>query len=558
MTQKPQNTLRFGILCDSHELQRWQMMAVESLLSDGHTLSIVVMNTGKAESVSMVKKWRKYPFRNLLFRVWYRFFLKPESKKLHNAQELFANTPIFHETPVRKGIACYFTEACIEAVKQTRTDFLLRFGFGIIRGEILQTPPLGIWSFHHDDPTVVRGVPSNFWEIYEKIDINGAILQQIDESIDAGRIIWKGYFPTIHHSWKANIDQAYFGSTSWPALVCRQLMADRGSYTGQAPKSKPSPMRFAPGNYTMIKFLWILAVNRFRYHIKDLFIAEKWAIGYAKANFDDIIGKKAEAIEWKWLEGPRSRQYHADVSGFVLNAELKLLSEFYDYRYRLGKIMLTEPASGISRTVIEKMYHLAFPYVFEENGVIYCIPETSASGQVELYRYNTVTSTFDFEHVLMKEIRAVDPVLFVHDGLWWLLFTGKDHSNYELHAWYSKEMKGPYSPHRLNPVKTDPRSSRPAGGVIRQNGRLLRPAQDCSTYSGHRIAINEIKALSPDQFEEETVFHIEPGQNRNYPHGLHTLNIAGPYVLVDAKRHTFIFYNLLHKIREKIKKMGSF
>jgi len=557
MIEKPRDSFRFAILCDGPQLQLWQQMTVESLLADGHSIAIVVVNAEKNQSETFWRKLKHYPYRNLLFRAWYRYFLKPGSKKMKDAGHLFKSTVIFYETTVRKGKARYFSEACIEAVKISRADFILRFGFGIIRGELLHTTPLGVWSFHHDDPAVVRGVPSNFWEIYEKYNINGAILQRIDESIDAGEIIWAGCFPTIHHSWKANIDQAYFGSTGWPALVCRYILANGGKFPGQAEKQKPAPMRYAPDNPTMLRFLWIMAINRIKYHLKDLFIAEKWAIGHAMASFDELCSNKTDPASWHWLEGPIRRQYHADVSGFILNGELKLVSEFFDYRNRTGKIFLTDAGTKTGSSVIEKEHHLAFPYVFECDDVVYCIPETSESGQIELYRYDREAAAFIIDHILIEGLRAVDPVLFRHNDLWWLMFTEKDRSNYALHAWYSSEMKGRFVPHLLNPVKIDPRSSRPAGGIIRHNGKWLRPAQDCSKYSGHRIAINEITALSPAQFEERTLFYIGPGQNRQYPHGIHTLNIAGPYLMVDAKRHTFIFFNLIHKIWGKLRKLAA-
>ena len=40
--------------------------------------------------------------------------------------------------------------------------FMLRVGFNIIRGEILNVPKYGVWSFHHDDEVKYRGGPAGY------------------------------------------------------------------------------------------------------------------------------------------------------------------------------------------------------------------------------------------------------------------------------------------------------------------------------------------------------------------------------------------------------------
>jgi hypothetical protein len=85
-------------------------------------------------------------------------------------------------------------------------------------------------------------------------------------------------------------------------------------------------------------------------------------------------------------------------------------------------------------------------------------------------------------------------------------------------------------------VKTDVRSSRPAGTPFVHEGSLYRPAQDCSRTYGGRIALNRIVTLTSEDFLEEPVALIEPVRSSRYPDGVHTVSAFGEHTLVDGKR----------------------
>jgi hypothetical protein len=88
-------------------------------------------------------------------------------------------------------------------------------------------------------------------------------------------------------------------------------------------------------------------------------------------------------------------------------------------------------------------------------------------------------------------------------------------------------------------VKLDIGSSRPAGTPYRVDGRLYRPAQDCSGAYGAAVVINEIVTLTVDMFEERPVARLAPMADGQLPDGLHTLSAFGVLTLVDGKRMIF-------------------
>ena len=69
-------------------------------------------------------------------------------------------------------------------------------GGGILKGDILNVAKNGIISFHHGDNDYNRGGPPGFWEVYYKIPKTGFIIQRLNENLDAGNVLFKGYFET--------------------------------------------------------------------------------------------------------------------------------------------------------------------------------------------------------------------------------------------------------------------------------------------------------------------------------------------------------------------------
>jgi hypothetical protein len=76
-------------------------------------------------------------------------------------------------------------------------------------------------------------------------------------------------------------------------------------------------------------------------------------------------------------------------------------------------------------------------------------------------------------------------------------------------------------------------ASRPAGAILRRNGRLYRPAQDGSGLYGRAVKLHEILELSETTYREELVTSIEPNWNDRVSR-THTLAHVGRLTVVDA------------------------
>ncbi len=234
--------------------------------------------------------------------------------------------------------------------------------------------------------------------------------------------------------------------------------------------------------------------------------------------------------------------FFADPFLFSIGGKRLLFAEQLYYSDWVGKLVCAEVGDDGKlspfKDALVHPYHLSYPFVFEDHGAIYMIPESGAANTLDLYVFDSITNSWRLDTQLMKEERISDATLFLHNGLYWILATNSSENAStwdELSAYYATSLKGPWLPHAANPLISDLRSARPAGRVIQEDGRLLRPAQDCEDGYGSAIAWCEIDKLTPTEFEERVVSRTKGARQQGY-NGMHTYNADDAFEVVDLKR----------------------
>lgn len=188
--------------------------------------------------------------------------------------------------------------------------------------------------------------------------------------------------------------------------------------------------------------------------------------------------------------------------------------------------------------VLEKEYHLSYPFVFEWDGKFYMVPESVANKTISLYECIDFPYSWKFKLDLMKNILAVDTTLLHHQAKWWL-FTGipTDESSLplvQLFLFYTDDLfSGEWSPHPQNPIVSDVKRARPAGGFFFQNGKIFRPSQNCSKTYGYGFDINEIVMLSESAYSEKQVVSTIPNWDKKVE-ATHTFAHQGQLTVIDA------------------------
>lgn len=542
--------LVFGVMCNGQTLQKWQARCVEMLMNEGHQPALLIVDSRPPVHQPFWKKMGKYLGKKSLYQLFQRFYFRPEAKEMVDFHEKFSGVARIDCVVGTKGFSEYFSEPDVEKIRSHQLDFILRFGFNIIRGEILGVAKYGVWSFHHDDEQKYRGGPPGLWEIVNHDPVTGVILQKLTNKLDSGVVLKKGYFKTVNHSWDGQIDQLFFDAAVFPVQVCRDILHDVAHYIENEPVKTNAPVYRFPGNVAMLGFLYTLMKNKMKFQFEEFFRPETWNVGVIGKPVTEI--SKEDIQQARWFPAPHKGTYFADSFGFEKDGTLKIVFEDWDYKTRKGKISIVDFVDGKPQkklTAIEEPFHLAYPFIFENEGSVYCLPESASANQVRLYKYEN--QRFEFKKVLIDNFPAVDPTLFYHDGFYWILATHRQFSNTALWAFYAENFDGPYFPHKNNPVKTDIRTARPAGKPFFDGTNLKRPAQDSSVTYGGRVVLNRIIKLTPTEFAEEIASIIEPSRVSEYNCGLHTLSGTGNFTIVDGKKFRFNRNHFLHKLHEK-------
>ena len=559
MEEQNRTSLRFGIMVDDLSMEAWKVETVRRLVKGGMTLALVIRNGAATPSKGFFKKVSTYPLRRMCFQVWNRKWFKPESKRsvelgpaLSKAGLELAAVPQLTCIPTSKGYSTIVLDKDIEKIQSQQLDFILRFGFGILRGEVLKAARYGIWSFHHDDEMHYRGGPPGFWEWMEDDPRNGVILQRLTESLDRGYLLKKRWYPTLLHSYRAHLDQLYYDSADMPLQVCREIL-HTGTLNETLSESK-APLYHPPVNWKMLRY-WIRCVTRrIRFHLHDLFKQEDWDVGYVEAPLAEFLESPQRlADQVRWFKRRRNSVYYADPFVLTTQKDTYLFFECYDYRKGKGCIQAAKRSDHFKKhyTVLEEDFHLSYPCVFEAEGEVYCLPEANESQRLILYRFNEKAMQLEQEAVLMERIRVVDPTLLRRNGKWELFFTKKDFPSVKLYRYMADDLRGPYKPFFGNPVKVDCADARMGGAFFELNGVLVRPAQDCVRYYGNAVHLNRVERMDDEAYEETVMDTVGPFLDSSFKKGLHTLNGNDTITVFDGKRWRFTLSGFLREWRIK-------
>lgn len=283
--------------------------------------------------------------------------------------------------------------------------------------------------------------------------------------------------------------------------------------------------------------------NRIAKEFHLLFCHQHWNVGFVEQPIHAFLEEDNRPLV-RWFPSKGKDKFLADPFGIQRKGRMYIFCEEFDYATMKGVISCIELLDGgvfsKPKVVMDLPFHLAYPFLFEWLGDIYCVPETQQAGEIGLYKAEQFPGQWTKAATLVPDFRGVDNTVFPHEGRWWLICTRQGGpSNEKLFVFHAPGPFGPWHPHAKNPVKWGLFSTRPAGTPFVWRGHLYRPAMDNSRVYGKRIVLNQVKKLTPTDFEEEPAGFVEPPREGPFRDGIHTLSSAGNLTIVDGFRVTF-------------------
>jgi hypothetical protein len=261
----------------------------------------------------------------------------------------------------------------------------------------------------------------------------------------------------------------------------------------------------------------------------------QWQLAYRLAGHEPWSGSLAG---FHRLVPPADR-FWADPFPITVGGRHWIFFEELPFATGKGHISVVEvDAAGNAsapRRVLERDYHLSYPFLVEDGGQLYMVPETMQNRTIEMYRCVEFPHRWKPERVLLGELWCADATLHRDADRWWMFASScvdGGELNDELQLFHADSLHSEWKPHRRNPVRSDVRGARPAGRIFRADGALYRPGQVCTPIYGAAIALNRITRLDEHGYAEEEVRRIGPADPGLL--GMHTINRAGDLSVTDV------------------------
>jgi len=455
--------------------------------------------------------------------------------------------PRLDVAPVSRGYSEYFPADATDWLIAQDLDVLLRFGFNILRGEVLQVARHGIWSFHHGDSDRYRGGPPHLWELIERHPESGVVLQRLGPALDAGILLRKAIFSTADSlAESANRFAPYWGSTHF-VIQCLRALYESGWEDLEQGGPPPEPYRGERRIYrtpdTGDVLRWLLpsvarsAQGRLGRSLSGRRRIERWHLGVRMS--DRRLYERPEvdvSTAFHWIPNPPGR-YRADPFLIQQGGRCWLFAEEFEERSDRG-IIVAGAIDGDRNPdnlvpVLSAPHHLSYPHVFEHDGAVYMVPETRAAGDVQLWRATAFPGGWEKVATLL-DLPCVDCTLHFEQGRWWMLASPSSVSGHapETYLFSSDRLFSGWRLHSLMPVCSTVRRARSAGALVRDGLRLIRPSQDCAGRYGRALVFSDVE-WGPRGYAERPFATVAPPDDGPLI-GVHSYARSGDLEVIDG------------------------
>jgi hypothetical protein len=522
--------LRVGIIVDSYQVPFW--------------VAQLLIEISSQRNVQLVVQIRNSHAGILTDKILVGLFKKIDQVLLPGKPNVLAAAKVTLPSalaevvvsPVRDGSRISYSTDAIQEIRSYKPDLLLHFGSGNLSGEILSCCAHGVWRLHPCDTRKFLGSSSGFWEWYFKMPLTLLYLLRVTES--GGEIVssagTRSEFPSLSRNQKALFSKGM-------DLIIDSLVAIANS--GIPVKrivAQPSdqPLYKNLDNWVAIKALCELAFRAVLRVTSKRFFIEQWVLFYSMGaqRFPSL-----DFRNYRCLLPPKDRIW-ADPFVVSENNRHYVFFEELFWKTNRGTIncLALDQTGGIesSRIIIDRPYHLSYPFLFQHEQKWYMVPESADNKTIDLYECTEFPFRWSHKKSLINDIQALDSTIIFHEGYYWLFCTVRKRewasSNDDLNIFYTKDLlEGDWQPHAKNPVISDPAIARPAGRLFFRDGAWHRPSQICVPRYGYGLGLNKIVVLNVNNYEEVTLAEAFPTWQKNLL-GVHTLNFTEGITIIDA------------------------
>ena len=526
--------IRTCLIVDSDTISAWQARALQLNL-DIIDIVEVLYCTNLRSRKKFVKNFCYY-FLNIfaIQNIW--------TKRTSWAPYIGFNSKIHYFEARSKGIWELIPEENLNQIRTAQVDLVIKFGMGLLRDPRNLSARYGVLSFHHGDPRRYRGRPSGFYELLEDAQHVGAVVQELSNVLDGGKIRAFGSYQITRHSYRKSLEHLYQQSAYLLRIAIENCLSE--SYVDISCTGKNYTL---PSNFTVIRFGISILRRRARRMLYGLFFRKLWSVGSTTVWTENNRGKSDLKII-QIIPKPKGVFFLADP--FVIGNG-SLLCEGSGIRQERGFLVRIGGSPSVNLLHSNELNdkHLSYPFPVLLSGQTFVLPEMAEHGPQKIFKLSDDDELIDGQLLLgLEDYRLIDPTLIYHSETWWL-FAGIVGSEQDtLNLWFSQQPTGPFSAHKMNPVVRDPSKARGAGALFVSNGKLFRPGQNNCFGYGNGVTISEVLQLDHDNYREEPVSTLSIDGLK----GPHTYSANSDFAYVDFYQDKFYAFAWYLRIKSRL------
>ncbi len=521
--------LKIGILIKEFEaLENWELRIINHIKKDPNLeLTLLVISSLKN------KKVKKYSLSNFFWKIQVSFeksrYLK--DKEFLNKEQIinYLNTiPTIVLNPVKLEGTSVFDDEDVENIKNYNLDILLKHSFKNLSGDIITAAKNGIWCLHQNDYKNKISKPTGFLEVLHKTPVVSVSLIQLTKNRNKINIIDKAYFNRHRYSF---VETNFNILESSISLLFKNL---KKIQNGNGLKVKEEDVRYNE-NFKLPTLLEVFKyqLNYYTSFGKGFFKQLSSKFGSQEASWTLFIGKgnflDADLSSLQSVKKPKN-EFWADPFLFEYKKEMYVFFEKFPYATQKGIISCGRIEGNALVEVIDVLdleYHLSYPFIFEEEGEIYMMPETNANNRLEIYKCCQFPNKWELFNSAFEGEKVADSFFYTDNLNQKWLFLNKSNNigtslDNELYIYKVDSINlNKITPHKQNPIYIDARMARNGGAIFEYNNELYRPSQrNVDGVYGKSLNINKIDKLTLDEYSEITVRIVEP----NFQNGIKSIH----------------------------------
>lgn len=543
--------LRIGILTDNDVIPAWSYKMLSKIKAS--SFSEIVLIVEKRKENDFIIGILNRLFKNTKYLVYhlYRRFDSTYYKSNHNAFESkhiksLLNVDRIEVKPNPKKFNEDILDKELKEISKYNIDIFIELSLKTQEGNIMKVSKYGIWSLQFGNLGSDRMDPPGFWEVIKRLNETTVSLKILSEKFDKNVLLARSYYYTDNVSVEKSINNYHWKALFIIPRKINQLYKLGEDKFFERIKELNLHSDFYSINHFVIPSNQELVIKLFNFHAKRiknlfsrLFYFNQWIILFQIKESETISDS---FYKFKKIIPPKNRIW-ADPHVFMKDEKYYIFIEEIINSDHKGFISVIEmDHNGIYSQpvkVLEKNYHLSYPFIIEDKGEIYMIPESKQNNNIQLFKCTDFPYKWQLEIVLMDNIKAVDTTVIFRNNKYWLFTTIENDngtSNYDELFLYSSDslISKDWKSHLDNPIVSDVKNARPAGKLFVKNGILYRPSQNCSKHYGYGMNINQVLELNNDNYKEKIVDAIFPNWNSKI-RSTHTINSVEKLTVIDVE-----------------------